>query len=113
MLLSLRLLVGAKSTEQLDDIQGALDSFISTLFIEDENINPNDENSMNSFIDKLLEKKNAFVSKFETTIKLEKKLEKLMDIEKTCKIGTRKQKSKTDPNHGQNSNGERNNHDGT
>lgn len=84
MLLSLKLLVGGKNTEeQLDQTQVALEAFIYALFNEEEkNITQNMDSNM-AFIDtELLSKRDSFVAEFEKTLKLENKLEKLLRMKK-------------------------------
>lgn len=98
MLLSLGLLVGINKKDRMDKAQGALESFISALFNEDKRVNKAEEATASSYEKELLQKKDTFVSEFETILGYESRLEKKMKIETGCKVRPIKKEKKSDGN---------------
>ena len=92
MILSLKLLICADEDEkQFEQMQTALKEFISELFSMKK-----DETQGGDSNERLLDKRDNFVTKFEETFKLENKLEELLKIEmkKPKKMRKRKVKQK-------------------
>ena len=98
MLLSLGLLVGINKKDRMDKAQDALESFISALFNEDKKVNKDKEATASSYEKELLQKKDTFVSEFETVLEYESRLEKKMRIETGCKVRPIKKEKKSDGN---------------
>ena len=98
MLLSLGLLVGINKKDRMDKAQEALESFISLLFNEDKKVNKDKEATASSYEKELLQKKDTFVSEFETILGYESRLEKKMKIETGCKVRPIKKEKKSDGN---------------
>ena len=95
MLLSLGLLVGINKKDRMDKAQDALESFISALFNEDKRVNKDKEATASSYEKELLQKKDTFVSEFETVLGYESRLEKKMKIETGCKVRPIKKEKKS------------------
>ena len=98
MLLSLGLLVGINKKDRMDKAQDALESFISALFNEDKKVNKDKEATASSYEKELLQKKDTFVSEFETILGYESRLEKKMKIETGCKVRPIKKEKNSDGN---------------
>lgn len=98
MLLSLGLLVGINKKERMDKAQDALESFISALFNEDKKVNKGKEATASYYEKELLQKKDTFVSAFDTILEYESKLEKKMKIETGYKIRYIKKEKQSDGN---------------
>ena len=98
MLLSLGLLVGINKKDRMDKAQDALESFISALFNEEKKLNDGKEATESSYEKELLQKKDTFVSEFETILGYESRLEKKMKIETGCKVRPIKKEKNSDGN---------------
>lgn len=98
MLLSLGLLVGINKKDRMDRAQDALESFVSALFNEDKKVNKGKEATASSYEKELLQKKDTFVSEFETILGYESRLEKKMKIETGWKVHPIKKEKKSDGN---------------
>lgn len=98
MLLSLGLLVGINKKDRMDKAQDALESFISALFNEEKKLNDGKEATESSYEKELLQKKDTFVSEFETILGYESRLEKKMKIEAGCKVRPIKKEKNSDGN---------------
>lgn len=98
MLLSLGLLVGINKKDRMDKAQDALESFISALFNEEKKLNAGKEATESSYEKELLQKKDTFVSEFETILGYESRLEKKMKIETGCKVRPIKKEKNSDGN---------------
>ena len=98
MLLSLGLLVGINKKDRMDKAQDALESFISALFNEEKKLNDGKVATESSYEKELLQKKDTFVSEFETILGYESRLEKKMKIETGCKVRPIKKEKKSDGN---------------
>ena len=91
--------MGINKKDRMDKAQDALESFISALFNEDKKLNDGKEATAASSHEKeLLQKKDAFVSEFETILGYESRLEKKMKIETGCKVRPIKKEKNSDGN---------------
>lgn len=98
MLLSLGLLVGINKKDRMDKAQDALEGFIALLFNEDKKVNKGKDAAASAYEEELLQKKDTFVSEFETVLGYESRLEKKMKIETGCKVRPIKKEKKSDGN---------------